>query len=88
MQMQQSSVKPAWKDLPSIILIAPLVSTLLFPMMQCMTSSSVLHVPGEHNMVADAISQQEFYRAQQLAPGQHIDTIQPPHLFMLGAAKK
>jgi len=48
----------------------------------------VLHVPGEHNAIADAISRREFHRAQQLAPGLHIDTFQPPHLFTLGAAKK
>jgi hypothetical protein len=48
----------------------------------------VLHIPGEHNAVADAISRREFLRAQQLVPGLQIQSFKPPHLFMLGAAQK
>jgi len=48
----------------------------------------VLHIPGELNTVADAISRREFHRAQQLAPGLRIESFQPPHLSTLGAAKK
>jgi hypothetical protein len=48
----------------------------------------VLHIPGERNTVADAISRREFLRAQQLAPGLHIQSFQPPHLFTLGATQK
>lgn len=48
----------------------------------------VLHIPGEQNTVADAISRREFYRAQQLVPKLHLNTFQPPQLSMLGAAKK
>ena len=48
----------------------------------------VLHIPGERNNVADAISWREFYHAQQLAPGLHIQAFQPPQLSMLGAVKK
>jgi hypothetical protein len=48
----------------------------------------VLHIPGEDNVVADAISRREFYRAQQLVPGLHLETFQPPQLSTLGAAKK
>jgi len=48
----------------------------------------VLHIPGEHNAVADAISRREFLRAQQLVPGLQIQSFKPPHLFTLGAAQK
>ena len=48
----------------------------------------VLHIPGALNTVVDAISWHDFYQAQQLAPGLHIECFQPPHLSMLGATKK
>jgi len=38
----------------------------------------VLHVPGEHNVITNAISWWEFYQAQQLAPGLQINTFQVP----------
>jgi Reverse transcriptase-like len=48
----------------------------------------VLHVPGEQNAVADAISRGEFDRAHYLVPALRITTFQPPQLYTLGAAKK
>lgn len=47
----------------------------------------VLHVPGEENTVADAISRQEFNCALTLCPELHISFFQPPQL-PLGAVKK
>lgn len=48
----------------------------------------VLHVPGERNAIADAISQRDFSRAQQLAPALRIENFQPPQLSTLGTVKK
>jgi hypothetical protein len=48
----------------------------------------VLHVPGECNAIADAISQRDFSRAQQLAPALRIENFQPPQLSTLGTVKK
>ena len=45
----------------------------------------VLHIPGEQNTVADAISRCVFHRAQQPVPKLHLETFQPPQLSMLGA---
>jgi hypothetical protein len=48
----------------------------------------VLHIPGEQNEVADALSRHDFRKALKLAPDLQISTFQPPHYTMLGAAKK
>ena len=48
----------------------------------------VLHIPGEHNAVADAISHCDFLQAKQLILGLQIQNFKPPHLFTLGAAQK
>ncbi|KAJ3910905.1 hypothetical protein F5877DRAFT_55804, partial [Lentinula edodes] len=42
----------------------------------------VLHVPGEQNAVADAISRHDFDRAKQLAPGLSIEFFQPPRVTL------
>ena len=47
----------------------------------------ILHIPGELNYVADAISRKKFNLAQHHVPGSTISTFSPPHL-LLGAAKK
>jgi len=47
----------------------------------------ILHIPGELNYVADAISGGEFNIMQQHVPGLTISTFSPPRL-PLGAAKK
>jgi hypothetical protein len=47
----------------------------------------VLHIPGELNVVADAISRSQFSLAHSLVPGLTIQTFQPPR-NALGAAKK
>jgi hypothetical protein len=47
----------------------------------------VLHVPGEENEVADAISRQAFGKAIDLVPGLQLLDFQPPPLA-LGAARK
>ena len=47
----------------------------------------VLHIPGELNHVADAISRKKFDLAQQHVPGLTISPFSPPHL-PLGAAQK
>jgi len=48
----------------------------------------ILHVPGEHNGVADAISHNNFEKAQKLVPGLNILKFKPPQFTMLGATKK
>jgi hypothetical protein len=48
----------------------------------------VLHIPGEKNEVADAISRHDFTKASKLAPGLQIFEFQPPQCATLGAAKK
>ena len=48
----------------------------------------VLHIPGEQNEVADAISHHDFDRATRLVPGLHISAFQPPHFITMGASKK
>jgi hypothetical protein len=48
----------------------------------------VLHIPGEKNEVADAISRHDFMKASKLAPGLQIFEFQPPQCATLGAAKK
>jgi len=47
----------------------------------------ILHIPGELNYVADAISRKKFNIIQQHVPGLTISTFSPPHL-PLGAARK
>ena len=47
----------------------------------------VVHVPGIHNTVADALSRFNNEHALQLAPGLQVTTFQPPQ-GTLGAAKK
>lgn len=47
----------------------------------------VLHVPGDQNQVADALSRANFPKALQCAPGLSIHPFQPP-LLQLGAVKK
>jgi hypothetical protein len=47
----------------------------------------VLHIAGELNYVADAISRRHFEKAQQYVPGLTISAFTPPHLT-LGAAQK
>jgi len=49
----------------------------------------VLHVPGEENEIADALSWHQFQRALDLRSPKSLDIIdfKPPHL-LLGAAKK
>jgi len=47
----------------------------------------VLHIPGEQNYVADAISWNNFNLARQYVPGIAISPFTPPRL-MLGAAQK
>jgi hypothetical protein len=47
----------------------------------------VLHVPGEQNVVADALSRKDFVRALSAAPGMKLEFFEPPHL-PLGASKK
>jgi len=48
----------------------------------------VLHVPREHNGVADVISHNDFDKAQELVPGLNILKFKPPQFTMLGATKK
>jgi hypothetical protein len=48
----------------------------------------VLHIPGEKNVIADAISRREFNKALNLVPGLHITTFQPPQFEPLGATQK
>ena len=47
----------------------------------------VLHIPGEENEVADALSRKNFALARSLQPGLSITTILPPRV-VLGASKK
>ena len=47
----------------------------------------VIHVPGNENTVADALSRQDFAKALHLVPDLSIETFQPPRL-PLGASKK
>jgi len=47
----------------------------------------VLHVPGEQNIVADALSRKDFTRAIATAPGLKLRFFEPPRL-PLGASKK
>ncbi|KAJ3727532.1 hypothetical protein C8R42DRAFT_340177 [Lentinula raphanica] len=47
----------------------------------------VIHIKGEDNLVADAISRGDFLKASQLAPGIFIKLFQPPR-EPLGAAPK
>ena len=47
----------------------------------------VLHVPGDHNAVADALSRRQFHRALDFVPGLKISPFQPPQ-WTLGVAKK
>jgi hypothetical protein len=47
----------------------------------------VIHIPGEANDVADAISRRQFHFAQSVIPDLHIFPFQPPQC-VLGAAKK
>ncbi|KAJ3969353.1 hypothetical protein EV361DRAFT_804009 [Lentinula raphanica] len=47
----------------------------------------VVHIKGEENLVADAISRHDFPKAMQLAPGILIQPFQPPHK-PLGATQK
>ena len=47
----------------------------------------VLHIPGEQNEVADALSRKRFDIARHLQPGLEIEPFQPPRLT-LGAARK
>jgi hypothetical protein len=47
----------------------------------------VLHIPGEDNDVADAISREDFSRVLDLQPGLSLLDFQPPQM-PLGAAKK
>ena len=48
----------------------------------------VLHIPGDLNYVADAISCKKFSLAQQYVPGIAISSFLPPRLLPLGAPKK
>ena len=47
----------------------------------------VLHVLGEHNVVADALSRKDFVRALSNSPGLKLRFFEPPRL-PLGEAKK
>jgi hypothetical protein len=47
----------------------------------------VLHIPGEQNEIADAISRQDFAKAIRLSPGLQLLDFQPPQ-SALGAARK
>lgn len=47
----------------------------------------VLHIPGDENGVADALSRFDFARAENLSPGLKTRTFQPPQVA-LGCAKK
>ena len=47
----------------------------------------VVHVPGDQNDVADALSRQDFARALNLVPNLNIQSFQPPQ-SPLGASKK
>ncbi|KAF8987350.1 hypothetical protein BDQ17DRAFT_1258660, partial [Cyathus striatus] len=47
----------------------------------------VLHLPGEHNYVADALSCRQFDKAQLHNPALSLQLFQPPH-NVLGALKK
>ena len=47
----------------------------------------VLHVPGESNLIADALSRKDFVKAIANTPGLKLQFFEPPHLT-LGAAKK
>jgi hypothetical protein len=48
----------------------------------------VLHIAGEQNQVADAISRENFDKARNLVPGLTISKFEPPQFVALGAAKK
>ncbi|KIM36875.1 hypothetical protein M413DRAFT_40015, partial [Hebeloma cylindrosporum] len=50
-------------------------------------SLRILHIPGEVNVVADALSRHQFERARIAAPGLVINTFKPP-LWSLGAVEK
>ena len=65
----------------------PILKSAVDILLQSDHQLRVLHVPGEGNSVADAISRQQFNCALSLCPELHISLFQPPQL-PLGAIKK
>lgn len=47
----------------------------------------VFHIPGDQNVIADALSRHLFHVVRQYTPNLSIQTFQPPHIAM-GAAEK